>query len=77
MPRRGCTVSEVRIIPVEYSEVMASAPNTDDDQLAEDEADRLRWVASNHGPRTGRDTAARQASAPMPMVTTTRASSVQ
>ena len=27
-PRRGCTVSEVRIIPVEYSEVIASEPST-------------------------------------------------
>ena len=27
-PRRGSTVSEVRIIPVEYSEVIASAPST-------------------------------------------------
>src|SRR5215471_6635416 len=27
-PRRGCAVSEVRIIPVEYSEVIASAPST-------------------------------------------------
>ena len=28
VPRRGCAVSEVRIIPVEYSEVMVSAPST-------------------------------------------------
>src|SRR3984893_7494272 len=27
-PRRGITASEVRIIPVEYSEVMTSAPST-------------------------------------------------
>src|SRR6516162_4343746 len=27
-PRRGCAVSEVRIIPVEYSDVIASAPST-------------------------------------------------
>src|SRR5215470_9667794 len=27
-PRRGCAVSEVRIIPVEYSEVITSAPST-------------------------------------------------
>ena len=28
VPRRGCTDSDVRIIPVEYSEVMVSAPRT-------------------------------------------------
>ena len=27
-PRRGSTVSDVRIIPVEYSEVMTSVPST-------------------------------------------------
>src|SRR6516164_2724683 len=27
-PRRGCAVSEVRIIPVEYSDVIVSAPST-------------------------------------------------
>ena len=27
-PRRGITASDVRIIPVEYSEVMTSAPST-------------------------------------------------
>src|SRR5574340_228150 len=28
VPRRGCTVSVVRIMPVEYSEVMVRAPST-------------------------------------------------
>ena len=28
VPRRGSTVSEVLIMPVEYSEVMVSAPST-------------------------------------------------
>ena len=28
MPRRGIAVSEVRIIPVEYSDVIAIAPST-------------------------------------------------
>src|SRR6185437_12284163 len=28
VPRRGCTVSDVRIIPVEYSDVTVSAPST-------------------------------------------------
>ena len=77
VPRRGCTDSEVRIIPVEYSEVMASAPSTTMISWPRTRPIRLCWVGSKNGPWTGRESAATQASAPMPTVTTTMASSVQ
>src|SRR6185437_6504988 len=78
-PRRGCTVSDVRIIPVEYSDVTVSAPSTTMISWPRIRPTRLCWVGSKNGPRTspGRDAAATQASAPMPTVTTIRASSVQ
>ena len=77
VPRRGCTDSEVRIIPVEYSEVMASAPSTTMISWPRTRPIRLCWVASKPGPCPPWDVAATQASAPMPMVTTTMANSVQ
>ena len=79
MPRRGCTVSEVRIIPVEYSEVTVSAPSTTMISWPRIRPARLRWVASKPGPwiPLPRETAPTQASAPIPIVTTTRAMSVQ
>ena len=78
VPRRGCTISELRIIPVEYSEVMVSAPSTVMMSWPRIRPARLRWVASKSGPWSApRETAPRQASAPIPIVTTIRAISVQ
>ena len=50
VPRRGCTVSEVRIIPVEYSEVTVSAPSTTMISWPRFRPARLRCVASKPGP---------------------------
>ena len=78
VPRRGCTVSEVRIIPVEYSEVTVSAPSTVMMSWPRIRPARLRCVASNSGPWSApRETAPTQARVPIPIVTTTRAMSVQ
>ena len=78
VPRRGCTVSEVRIIPVEYSEVTVSAPSTVMMSWPRIRPARLRWVASKPGPWSApREPAPTQARVPIPIVTTTRAIRVQ
>src|SRR5215471_7177522 len=78
-PRRGCTASEVRIIPVEYSDVMVSAPSTAMTSWPTYRPARLCWVPSNCAGLIPWGCAAvpTQASAPMPMQTTIRASRVQ
>ena len=45
MPRLGSTDSEVLIIPIEYSEVMVSAPSTAMMSWPRISPNRLRWVA--------------------------------
>src|SRR6185437_10330909 len=45
--RRGCAVSEVRTIPVEYSEVIAIAPNTTMISWPRMMPNRVRWVRSS------------------------------
>src|SRR6266516_6709983 len=79
VPRRGCTDSVVRIIPVEYSEVMVSAPRTAMTSWPTYRPARLCWVASKLVGLTpwGCDAVPAQARAPMPTQTTTRASRVQ
>ena len=70
--------SEVRIIPVEYSEVMVSAPSTAMTSWPTYSPARLCWVASKSGPSPwGCEAVPAVDSAPIPTVTTTRASSVQ
>jgi len=46
VPRRGSTPSDVRIIPVEYSEVIVSAPSTAMMSWASKRPSRLRNVGS-------------------------------
>ena len=78
VPRRGMAVSDVRIIPVAYSEVMVSAPSTAMTSWPKYRPNRLRWVGSKSGPSWFALWAAPAlASAPKPTVMTTRASSVQ
>src|SRR5215470_3032456 len=78
-PRRGWTASEVRIIPVEYSEVMVSAPSAAMTNWPTYRPARLCWVASKPAGLIpwGCDAVPMQATAPMPMQTTIRASRVQ
>ena len=82
MPRRGCAVSEVRIIPVEYSEVIASAAITAmiSWPISKNAASEV-WVASNPALLAGLwvKLAAVPAviAAPMPMETTSSAARVQ
>src|SRR5215469_12234492 len=78
-PRRGCTDSVVRIIPVEYSEVIVSAPSTAMTSWPTYRPARLCWVASKLAGLTpwGCDAVPALARAPMPTQTTTRASRVQ
>src|SRR5215469_5360385 len=78
-PRRGCTDSVVRIIPVEYSEVMVSAPSTAMTSWPTYRPARLCWVASKLVGLTpwGCDAVPAQARAPMPTQTTMRANRVQ
>src|SRR6516162_9935042 len=82
-PRRGCAVSEVRIIPVEYSEVIASAPITAITSCPSwKNANRLTCVASKVALSPG-DICDQLAAtppliaAPMPTLTTIIASIVQ
>jgi hypothetical protein len=76
-PRRGITVSDVRIIPVEYSDVIVSAPSAAMTSWPKYRPSRLRFVGSKYRPLASTlCAAAKLASAPMPMVTTTSASSV-
>src|SRR6266699_3939188 len=78
-PRRGWTASEVRIIPVEYSEVMVSAPSAAMTSWPTYRPARLCWVASNSAALIpfGCDAVPALARAPMPMQTTIRANRVQ
>src|SRR5215831_4646195 len=78
-PRRGCTDSVVRIIPVVYSEVMVSAPSTAMTNWPTYRPARLCWVASKVALLISLACAAAPAlaRAPMPAQTTTRASRVQ
>src|SRR5215471_11489889 len=78
-PRRGWTASEVRIIPVEYSEVMVSAPSAAMTSWPTYRPARLCWVASNSAALipSGCDAVPALARAPMPMQTTIRANRVQ
>ena len=82
MPRRGCAVSEVRIIPVEYSEVIASAAITAmiSWPISKNAISEI-WVASNPALLAGLwlKLAALPAviAAPMPMETTSSAARVQ
>jgi hypothetical protein len=77
-PRRGIAVSEVRIIPVEYSDVIVCAPSAAMTSWLKYRPSRLRLVGSKYGPLASTLwAAAKLASAPMAMVITTRASSVQ
>ena len=80
VPRRGCTVSEVRIMPVEYSEVIVSAPSTAMTSWPRISPNRLLLGARRSPgpmPAGARRRRPALASAPMPMVTTIIASSVQ
>ena len=78
VPRRGIAVSDVRIIPVAYSEVMVSTPSTAMTSWPKYRPNELRWVGSKPGPSCFTLWAAPAlASAPKPIVMTTRASSVQ
>src|SRR5215467_9496521 len=78
-PRRGWTVSEVRIIPVEYSEVMVSAPSAAMTSWPTYRPARLCWVPSKPAGLIpwGCVAVPAQASAPMPMQTTIRANRVR
>src|SRR5215468_9051663 len=78
-PRRGCTDSVVRIIPVEYSDVMVSAPRTAMTSWPTYRPARLSWVASKVALSIvlACDAAPALSRAPMPTQTTTRASRVQ
>src|SRR5262249_7580280 len=78
-PRRGCTDSVGRIIPVVYSEVMVSAPSTAMTNWPRYRPARLCWVASKVALLISLacDAAPALARAPMPAQTTTRASRVQ
>src|SRR5215472_11915044 len=78
-PRRGWTASEVRIIPVEYSEVMVSAPSAAMTSWPTYRPARLCWVPSKPAGLIpwGCVAVPAQASAPMPMQTTIRANRVQ
>jgi hypothetical protein len=78
-PRRGCTDSVVRIIPVEYSEVMVSAPRTAITSWPRYRPARLCWVESKVPLLISLacDAAPALARAPMPTQTATRASRVQ
>src|SRR5215831_13484583 len=78
-PRRGCTDSVVRIIPVVYSEVMVSAPSTAMTNWPRYRPARLCWVASKVALLISLacDAAPALSRAPMPTQTTTRASRVQ
>ena len=83
MPRRGCAVSEVRIIPVEYSEVITSAPITAMISWPiSKNGDQRAWVASKPALLAGLCLKSAAAAgpvmaAPMPMATTSSAASVQ
>jgi hypothetical protein len=76
-PRRGITASEVRIIPVEYSEVMTSAPSTT--MISSPRATcpkRLACAASKSEPFPCETVPAQNRTA-QPMLATACASSVQ
>src|SRR6266851_7986939 len=78
-PRRGWTASDVRIIPVAYSEVMVSAPSAAMMSWPTYRPARLCWVASKPALLTplGCDAVPALARAPIPMHTTIRANRVQ
>src|SRR5258708_38106972 len=78
VPRRGCTVSAVRIIPVVYSEVMVRAPRTAMTSWPTYRPARLCWGASKADLVIwlAWEAAPALASAPMPAQTTIRASRV-
>jgi hypothetical protein len=68
----------VRIIPVEYSDVIVSAPSAAMISWPRYRPSRLRFVGSKYRPPASTlRAAAKLASAPMAMVITTRASSTQ
>src|SRR5580698_4277560 len=76
MPRCGLVVSVVRIMPVEYSELMTSTPRTPMISCPMYSPARLCRVGSKYGP-CGPCAAPALASAPKPTTTTNIASSVQ
>src|SRR5690242_16708441 len=78
-PRRGWTASEVRIIPVEYSEVIVSAPSAAMTSWPTYRPARLCWVASKLAALipSGCDAVPALARAPMTIQTTISASRVQ
>src|SRR5579859_6821892 len=82
-PRRGMTVSDVLIIPVEYSDVMISAPSTTMMSWPRNtRPNRLFWTGSNVALSEADrllqcDLVTAAISAPSPTLTTTSASSVQ
>src|SRR6516162_11046220 len=82
VPRRGIAVSEVRIIPVEYSDVIVSAPSTamiswPNSKKAPSEACVASVLALFHGLLCRLDAMAKPAMAAKPTLTMTIAAIVQ